>query len=318
MTGTSPACRRAAWLNGRIGDRAFQALALGFALLVVGLLTLLMLAVAQASHLSIAKFGWGFLTGTDWDPVAEHFGAAPFVYGTIVTSALAVLLATPVALGVGLFLSEVAPGWLRVPVTFLVDLLAAIPSVVYGLWGIFVLAPWLRRAIQPWLGAHLGFLPLFKGPAYGVGLMAGGVILAIMIVPTITAVAREVIRAVPDHQREAALALGATRWEMMRLGVLPAARSGIFGGIILGMGRALGETMAVTMVIGNRPEIAASLFAPGYTMASVIANEYTEATSALYLSALTEIALVLFLVSILMNAGARLLIWSVVRRSGGV
>jgi len=267
--------------------------------------------MSDAARLSLQTFGWRFLVTSAWDPVAETFGALPFIYGTLVSSILAVLIAVPVSLGAAIYLAELAPLWVRPPIAFLIELLAAIPSVVYGLWGIFVLAPWLRAWVQPFLGGWLGFLPIFRGPAYGVGMLAAGVILAIMIVPFIIAVSREVLLAVPTAQREAALALGATRWETTRMAVLRYGRSGLIGAVLLGLGRALGETMAVTMVIGNRPEIAVSLFAPGYTMASVIANEFTEATSDLYLAALIEIGLLLFLVTVTVNALARLLVWSV-------
>jgi phosphate transport system permease protein len=243
--------------------------------------------------------------------VAESFGALPFIYGTLVSSALALLIAVPLGIGSAVFLAELAPFWMRGPIAFLVEMLAAIPSVVYGLWGIFVLAPLLRVWVQPALGASLGFLPLFQGPPYGVGMLAAGIILAIMVVPFIATVSREVLLAVPRTQREAALALGATGWETTRLAVLRYARSGLVGAVLLGLGRALGETMAVTMVIGNRAEISASLFAPGYTMASVLANEFTEATSDLYLSALVEIGLILLVLTIVVNALARLLVWSV-------
>ena len=227
------------------------------------------------------------------------------------SSLLALVIAVPLGIGAAVFLSELAPSWISPAISFLIELLAAVPSVVYGLWGIFVLAPWLRTQVQPALGSALGFLPLFQGPPYGVGMLAAGLILAIMVVPFIIAVSREVLLAVPDSQREAALALGATRWETTRLAVLRYARSGLIGAILLGLGRALGETMAVTMVIGNRAEISASLFAPGYTMASLIANEFAEATSDLYLSALIEVGLLLFVVTVIVNALARLLVWSV-------
>jgi phosphate transport system permease protein len=226
---------------------------------------------------------------------------------------LALLFAVPVSLGVAIFLSELAPSWLRGPVGFLVELLAAVPSVVYGLWGIFALAPWLRETVEPLLGRSLGFLPFFRGPQNGFGMLAGGIILAIMITPTISSVSREVLRAVPSSLREGALGLGATPWEAVRVAVLPLARSGLVGATILGLGRALGETMAITMVIGNRAEISASLFAPSYTMASVIANEFTEATGSLYLSSLAEVGLLLFVVTVLLNILARILVWRVGR-----
>jgi len=300
---------RAARVN--VGDRIFRVvlrLAAGALLLLVVALAAEMLRTAVPA---IQRFGWRFLVTSVWDPVAEQFGALPFVYGTLVSSFLAMLIAVPLGIGAAVYLAELAPPWLRPPVAFLVELVAAVPSVVYGLWGIFVLAPLLRTWVQPALGSTLGFLPLFQGPPYGVGMLAAGIILAIMVVPFITAVSREVLLAVPNSQREAALALGATRWETTRLAVLSYGRSGLIGAGLLGLGRALGETMAVTMVIGNRPEIALSLFAPGYTMASVIANEFTEATSDLYLAALIEVGLLLFVVTIAVNGLARLLVWSV-------
>jgi phosphate transport system permease protein len=271
----------------------------------------MVVVMIRAALPSIKAFGWSFLYTSTWDPVVEHFGALPLIYGTIVSSMLALLIAVPLGIGAAVFLTELAPSWISPSISFLIELLAAVPSVVYGLWGIFVLAPWLRTQVQPALGATLGFLPLFQGPPYGVGMLAAGLILAIMIVPFIIAVSREVLLAVPNTQREAALALGATRWETTRIAVLRYARSGLVGAILLGLGRALGETMAVTMVIGNRAEISASLFAPGYTMASMIANEFAEATSDLYLSALIEVGLLLMVVTVIVNALARLLVWSV-------
>ncbi len=297
--------------GGRLGDRWFRLLLRAAATSVLALMAALIFSMTWTALPSIKAFGWRFLVTSTWDPVAETFGALPFIYGTLVSSLLALLMAVPLGIGAAIYLAEVAPFWIRPPIALLIELLAAIPSVVYGLWGIFVLAPWLRRWAQPALGTWLGFLPLFQGPPYGVGMLAAGIILAIMIVPFITAVAREVFLAVPNTQREAALALGATRWETIRLGVLPYSRSGLIGAVLLGLGRALGETMAVTMVIGNRPQIAFSLFAPGYTMASVLANEFTEATSDLYLSALIEVGLLLFVVTVVVNALARLLVWSV-------
>ena len=298
-----------------LGDRLFRLLlraaGASLLLLVVGLAVVMVTGALPA----LRAFGWRFLVTSAWDPVAEHFGVVPFVYGTLLSSLLALLMAVPLGVGAAVYLAELAPGWARPPVAFLVELVAAVPSVIYGLWGIFVLAPLLRTWIQPALGKTLGFLPLFQGPPYGVGMLAAGIILAIMIVPYITAVTREVLLAVPNSQREAALALGATRWETTRLAVLRYGRSGIIGAVLLGLGRALGETMAVTMVIGNRPEVALSLFAPGYTMASVIANEFTEATSDLYLSALVEIGLLLFGITLAINALARLLIAAVDRRA---
>lgn len=286
-----------------------------FAASIPLLLVIIAVSIGVAAYPALSKSGLSFLTGSKWDVGAGEFGAAPAIYGTIISSALALLIATPLALGVSIFLSEIAPKWLRQPVGFLVDLLAAIPSVVYGLWGIFVLIPLLRDPIGPFLSEtlHLGGTPLFSGPNYGYSMLAAGMILAIMILPFISAVTREVLLAVPRSQREAALALGATRWEMIRDAVLPYARSGIIGGIILGLGRALGETMAVTMLIGNRPEISASLFAPGYTMASLIANEFSEATSDAHLSALMGVGAVLFAVTLIVNALARWLVWRVTK-----
>jgi phosphate transport system permease protein len=267
----------------------------------------------SSSQLAWKAFGWKFFWSHDWDPVNDQFGALPFIYGTLVSSFLALVLAVPLAVGVAVFTTEMSPKWLKGPISFLTELLAAIPSVIYGLWAIFVLVPILRTEIQPFLSKTLGWTGLFEGPPYGIGMLAAGIILAIMIVPIISSITREVLAVVPQQQREAALALGATRWEMIRIAVLRNARAGIVGGIILGLGRALGETMAVTMVIGNRPEIAKSLFAPGYTMASVLANEFSEATGDLYLSALIEIGLALFIVTIVVNALARFLVWSVTR-----
>jgi len=262
---------------------------------------------------SIQRFGWKFLWTSVWDPVAEIYGAAPMIYGTLMSSFLALLLGVPLALGVAIFLTEFAPKWMRQPVAFLVELLAAIPSVVYGLWGIFVLIPFLRERVAPVLRAVLGWTPFFDGVFYGNSMLAGGIILAIMVVPYIAAVSREVLLAVPSSQREAALGLGATRWEAVWSAVLPYGRAGIMGAVMLGLGRALGETMAVTMVIGNRHDIGVSLFQPAYTMAAAIANEFSEATTDMYLSALFEVGLVLFVVTVIVNALARLLVWRVSR-----
>ncbi len=296
-----------------LGDRVFRsttAIFAGSALLTLGAIAI---SLFRAAMPAIHKFGWGFITSTNWDPVHDDFGALPMIFGTVVSSFLALIIAVPIALGVSIFLAELAPDWLRRPIGFMVELLAAIPSVVYGLWGIFVLAPWLRTTVEPALGKAFGWLPFFQGPPRGFGMLASGLILAIMILPTIASVSRDVMRAVPSTLREGALAIGATRWETVRMAVLPSARSGIVGGIVLGLGRALGETMAVTMVIGNRSEISASLFAPGYTMSSVIANEYNEATGDLHLAALAEIGLLIFAVTLLLNIVARFLVWRVGR-----
>ena len=300
------------------GDRVFQIVITAFAVSIPLLLLLIAISIGIAAWPALSHAGLSFLTDSKWDVAAGEFGAAPAIYGTVVSSVLALLIATPLALGVSIFLSEIAPKWLRQPIGFLVDLLAAIPSVVYGLWGIFVLIPLLRDPVTPFLKdtLKLGNTPLFSGPNYGYSMFAAGIILAIMILPYISAVTREVLLAVPRSQRDAALALGATRWEMIRDAVIPYARSGIIGGIILGLGRALGETMAVTMLIGNRPEISASLLAPGYTMASLIANEFSEATSDVHLSALMAVGAVLFVVTLIVNAIARWLVWRVTK--GGV
>jgi phosphate transport system permease protein len=291
----------------------FRLLVLAAALSVIAIVGFIVYELVLQSNLSLREFGWGFFKGQIWDPVAGDFGALPFIYGTLVSSLVALVISVPLAVGLAVYITEMCPRALRRPLAFLTDLLAAIPSVIYGLWAIFVLVPILRIRIEPLLARYLGWTGLFTGAPYGIGMLAAGVILSVMVIPIISSITREVLIAVPHHQREAALALGATRWEMIRIGVLRNARAGIMGAIILGLGRALGETMAVTMVIGNRPEIARSLFAPGYTMASVIANEFTEATGNLYLSALVEIGLALFLVTLVVNALARLLVWSVTR-----
>ena len=294
-------------------DRAFEYLMVGCALSVLAIVGLVLLELVVHSRLSLRAFGWSFFVRSIWDPVSGEFGALPFIYGTLVSSALALVLAVPLAIGVSIYINEMCPRVLKRGLSFMVELLAAIPSVIYGLWAIFVLAPILRNFVEPWLARYFGWSGLFSGAPYGIGMLAAGVILAIMVLPIIASITREVMLAVPQNQREAVLSLGATRWEMIRIGVLRNARAGIVGAIILGLGRALGETMAVTMVIGNRAEIAKSLFAPGYTMASVLANEFSEATGNLYLSALIEIGLALFLVTIVVNALARLMVWSVTR-----
>ena len=257
---------------------------------------------------TMKKFGVRFLVTSTWDPVAEEFGALPFIYGTLVSSLIALLIAVPLGIATAAYLTELAPLWIRQPLVSLIEMLAAIPSVILGLWGIFVMIPWLREYPFPWLQRVLGWTPFFSGPIYGPCMLAGGIIVAVMILPIITSVSREILRSVPDLQREAAYALGATRWEATRIAVLSYAKKGLFGAVILGLGRALGETMAVTMVIGNTPQIAASLFKPGYTLASVIANEFTEATTDLYLQSLTAIGLVLFGITIIVNLLAQLLL----------
>lgn len=299
-------------------DRIYRTAITAAALTVPALIILAGAAVLIGGWPALSKFGLSFITSSDWDPVAGRFGAAPAIFGTIVTSILALIIATPLALGVALFISEIAPPWVRAPLAFLVDLLAAIPSVVYGLWGVFILVPLLREHVMPFLTKtlHLGGFPLFAGPQYGPSMLAAGLILAIMVLPYISAVSREVLLVVPRSQREAALALGATRWEMISGAVIPYAKSGIIGGIVLGLGRALGETMAVTMLIGNQYNISASLFAPSYTMASLIANEFSEASNDLHLSALMAVGFVLFVITLIVNAVARWLVWRVARGEG--
>lgn len=272
---------------------------------LVGLVYLLWSLAAPA----FSKFGLAFFTDSTWNPVTEKFGTMAFIYGTVVSSLLALLIATPVSIAVALFLNEIAPRKVGAVLGFMVEMLAAIPSVVFGIWGLFVLAPWMRVDVQPLLKSTLGWLPFFQGPAYGVGMLTAGVILAIMITPTISAICREVFRTIPSEVREGALALGATKWEMLTLAILKSSRSGIFGATVLGLGRAFGETMAVTMVIGNRPQISASLFSPAQTMASIIANEYAEASSEIHHAALAAVGLSLFLVSLLINGSARFLVW---------
>ncbi len=269
---------------------------------------------AEARH----RFGWHFFVTSTWDPVFGQFGALPFIYGTVVTSAVALILAVPLGVGAAIFLAELAPPKLSSSLTFVSDLLAAVPSVIYGLLGVFLLVPLMRTTIQPALKSTLGFLPFFKGPAYGIGFLTAGIVLAVMVVPFVLSVSREVLLSVPRDQREAALALGATKWESTWKVVVPAARTGIFGSVFLAMARALGETMAVTMVVGNNPKIAASLFSPGYSIAAVLANEFSEATGNLYLSALIELALVLFLLTFVLNGLARLLILFTTARGSGV
>ncbi|MHB1699530.1 MAG: phosphate ABC transporter permease subunit PstC [Acidobacteriaceae bacterium] len=314
--GDSPSLIRT-FLQGRgssaVADGTFRNLMMLCSLSIFAIVAFVAWELVKGSSASIHQFGFAFFRTETWDPVSGEFGAWPFIYGTLVSSLLALLMAVPLAIGVAVFLTEMCPRPLRGPISFLTELLAAIPSVVYGLWAVFVLVPLMRDQIGPFLLKTLGWTGFFGGYNMGIGMLTASIILAIMILPIISSITREVMTAVPISQREAALALGATRWEMVRIGVLRNARIGIVGGVILGLGRALGETMAVTMVIGNSPQIAKSLFAPGYTLASVIANEFSEATGDLYLSALMEIGLALFLVTILVNALARLLVWAVTR-----
>ena len=299
--------------TGQFADGTFGGLMLLAALSLFAIVGLIVWMLVQHSQLSMHTFGWRFFKDRAWDPVSGSFGALPFIYGTLVSSFLALLMAVPLSLAVAIFVLDICPQPLRGPIAFLTELLAAIPSVVYGLWAVFVLVPLIRDHVGPVLEKVLGWTGLFADPNFGVGMFTAGVVLSIMIFPVICSISRDVMKAVPINQREAALALGATRWEMLRIGVLRNARIGIVGAIILGLGRALGETMAVTMVIGNHPDIVKNLLNPAYTLASVIANEFTEATGALYTSALIEIGLALFLVTIVVNAIARVLVWAVTR-----
>jgi len=307
------------WLRRRrSGDEIARLLTLLFALSVVLFTLLLVQRLWDESGQARQAFGWTFLVSRVWDPVAGQFGALPFIYGTLLTSLLGLIVAVPLGLGAAIFLAELAPRRISDGLTFLIDLLAAVPSVIYGLLGVFVVVPLMRTVIQPALKQTLGFLPLFQGPAYGIGFLTGGLVLAVMIVPFIISVSREVLLAVPVDQREAALALGATRWEATWKAVMPYARAGLLGSVFLALARALGETMAVTMVIGNNPNISASLFAPGYSIAAVLANEFSEATGDLYLSALIELALVLFVLTFILNGLARLLIALTAKRGSGM
>ncbi|MDE3089781.1 MAG: phosphate ABC transporter permease subunit PstC [Chloroflexota bacterium] len=296
------------------GDVIFRALTIGASSLTLIVAIAIGYELWQNSALPREKFGWQFLTGLNWDPVAKDFGALPFIYGTLQTSFLALLIAVPIGLGIAIFLAELAPEWLRQPLGFLVELLAAVPSVIYGLWGLYVFIPRFVQPLGRAVNASVPFVPLFEGPVFGPSRLAASLILSIMILPTISSVSRDVFLAIPRAQREAALALGSTRWEMIWQVLIPYGLSGILGAVILGLGRALGETIAVTMVIGNNLDLSASLLHPGYTMASIIANEFAEATYELYLQSLIEIGLVLFGITLLLNILARFLVWRVARR----
>jgi phosphate transport system permease protein len=293
---------------GKLGDRVFRLTTWLMAMVVLVLLALVGWTLCKGSALSVKEFGWGFLAHSDWDPVNGNFGALTFIFGTFVSALIALLIALPLGLGTAIYLTELAPGWVRQPAISMIEMLAAIPSVVLGVWGIFVLVPWLREGPYPLLLKYFGFLPLFRGPTTGFCILSASVLIAIMILPIITSIAREVFRAVPEAQREAAFALGATRWEVTRLAVLRYSVRGVFGAAMLGLGRALGETMAVTMVIGNSDKITASLLSPGNTLASKIANEYAETLKGLPLSALFELGLILLLVTVGTNILAHLLI----------
>ena len=301
--------------SSRFADAAFRYLMLACALSVLAIVVLIVRELILSSSLARHTFGLKFFVTQVWDPVSGDFGALPFIYGTMVSSLLALILAVPLSVGVATFTTEICPQRLRGLLSYMVELLATIPSVIYGLWGMYVLVPILRQYVQPFLAKYFGWTGLFGGYQFGYSMLAAGIILAIMIIPIVTSITREVMSAVPKAQREAVLAIGATRWEMIRVGVLRNARTGIMGAIILGLGRALGETIAVTMLIGNTPQISKSLFAPGYTLASVIANEFSEATGDLYPSALVEIGLALFLITLLVNIVAQLMVWSITRGS---
>ncbi len=313
---SEPLPRRVPATRTRLGDLIFRGWAWLMAATLVLLIVLLVYELVAGSRLALREYGLGFLTTSRWDPVFDQYGSLPAIFGTVVSSLLALAIAAPVGLLAAVFLSELALPWLERPLSFLIELLASVPSVVYGLWGLFVLVPILRDPIQTALSTHLGSLPFFNCAPIGIGMMAAVVILAIMILPYATAVARDVLRAVPNDQREAMLALGATRWETIWRAVVPYARSGIIGGLMLALGRAVGETMAVTMLIGNRPDISACLFSPAYTLASQIANEFAEAVSAMHISALLSLGLVLFGVTLVLNGLARLLVWRIGKGTG--
>jgi phosphate transport system permease protein len=299
------------------GDSIFKGITILFAFSILAILLLMVVEMCKESLPAIEKFGLRFITGRDWDAVQGSFGALAFIWGSVISSIFALLLATPLSVGTAIFITEIAPKKVGGVVASLVELLAAIPSVIYGLWGVLIMAPWLQRGVEPFLIDHLGFLTFFRGAPYGVSMLAAIFILMIMVVPIITSITKEVLLAVPQSQKEAAIALGATRWEMIRIAVIPYGKSGILGAVILGLGRAIGETMAVTMVIGNTPQISLSLLAPGYTMPSVIANEFAEASSKLHAAALMEIGLILLVITLIINSMARFLIWSVTRGAKG-
>jgi len=311
VTSTGVAAARFGRAASRVPDLVFRSSSRGLAWLTVAVLGLLGVLLLLNSGQALQKFGLSFLTGTTWDPIAGIYGALPFIVGTIASSFIAIVLATPIGVLTAIFLAELAPRRLSIPLTFTIELLAAIPSVVFGLWGVFVLGPFLSSTVERWIVDTLGWIPIFAGPPFGVGLFAAGVILTLMILPTIVAISRDVITAVPDSQREAMLALGATRWETITRAVLPYARSGIIGAIILGLGRALGETMAVTMVIGNRPQLPSSIFESSQTIASQIATTFNEASIGLQTSALIGLGLILLVITMTLNVVARLLVWRV-------
>jgi phosphate transport system permease protein len=304
------------WRQTGVSDKLFSTTTMIFAMVIAIMLIGLVIILITDAMPAIKQFGWSFITNTTWDPVKGIYGALPAIYGTLLSSAIGLLIAVPISLGAAIFLVELSPKWLQGPASFIIEMLAAIPSVIIGLWGIFVLVPVVRKPIETWLGGHLGALPFFQGPPFGVGFLAAGIILAIMIIPIITAVSRDAMRAVPNEQREAMFALGATRWETIQKVILPFCRSGIIGGIILGLGRALGETMAVTMVIGNGYKLTASLFSPGSTIASTVANQFSEASAGVSVGSLIYLALILFVVTLLVNVIARGLVWRMTKMKG--
>ena len=298
-------------------DNIFSNLTLFFAIVIVVILAALVFILTRDAMPAINKFGFAFITNTMWNPVTDVFGALPAIYGTLVTSLIGLLIAIPISFGAAIFLVELAPNWLKGPASFIIEMLAAIPSVIIGLWGLYVLVPVVRHPIEKWLGSHLGNLPFFQGPPFGVGFLAAGLVLAIMTIPIITAVSRDSMKAVPNEQREAMYALGATRWEVINKAVLPYCRTGMVGGVILGLGRALGETMAVTMVIGNSNKLTASLFSPGTTIASTIASQFGEASTGVQTGSLIELALILFGVTLIVNVIARTLVWRMTSLKAG-
>jgi len=314
MTTENPSTVNEIKAKKKLSDIIFENITLIFALMIVALVGLIIYEMFTDSKISRDAFGFGFIISSDWDSVKDKFGSLTFIYGTLISSFIALAISLPVSIGVAVYLSELATNVFKTSISFLIEILAAIPSIVYGFWGIFVLAPFMRTTVQPFLQSTLGFLPVFQGNAVGFGLLTAGIILAIMITPIITAITRDVLKAIPPSQREAAYALGATKWEAIKMALLNA-KSGILGSTVLGLGRAVGETMAVTMVIGNKAQIKASLFEPAYSMASVIANEFAEASGGLHISALIEVGLILFGVTFIVNSLARLLIYSFTRRA---
>lgn len=299
-----------------VGDKIFYHILQCFGWMVIAVFAGLLILILIQSGPALKQFGFSFFFTHEWDSWKENFGALSLIWGTLVTSFLALILAVPISISVALFLNELAPSWLARPLNFTVEMLVAIPSIVYGLWGLFILAPIIRNPIQTFLGSSLSFIPFFQGPRYGIGMLCGGVILAIMIIPTISSICKEVFHSIPYTHRESVLGMGATRWEMLKIAVLKGGQSGIIGAVIMGLGRAIGETMAVTMVIGNKPHISLSLFEPAQTMASILANQYAEADSSLHLSALTAVALALFIISLIVNSLSFFLTWNTKKQFG--